>query len=360
MNEILSYELLGRTVSVYVTAAAILLGAIIVLEIFRKVALRLMRKRLGTETEKDPFPVQLVRRFLIPGLYLGAIYAALNVLNLPENVWQVLRAAFIAIITWYAVRFLVASVGVSFSNFLNKSPDPDANRLKPLRAMVNLVIWVVGVLFLLSNLGFDITTIVAGLGIGGIAIALAAQAMLGDLFSYFVIFTDKPFEVGDFVIFDDVLGTIEKVGLKTTHIRSLSGEQIIVSNSQLTSAKVRNYKRMEERRILFRIGVTYDTGSQRIREIPGIIRGIIEADSRARFDRCHFAEYGDSSLLFETVYYVLSPDYTVYMDVQHDINLAIYDAFEERDIEFAFPTRTLYVHGAGATAGNSPGGTGSE
>ena len=166
---------------------------------------------------------------------------------------------------------------------------------------------------------------------------------MGDLFNYFVIFFDRPFELGDFIIFDDKLGSIEKIGIKTTRIRALGGEQLVVSNSALVNARLHNYKRMERRRIVFRIGVTYQTPSQQLEEIPRIIRGIIESIDLTQFDRSHFQGYGDFALSFETVYYVLTSDYAVYMDIQQEINLRIYKTFEEREIEFAYPTQTLYL-----------------
>jgi small-conductance mechanosensitive channel len=185
--------------------------------------------------------------------------------------------------------------------------------------------------------------VVAGLGIGGIAVALAAQAVLGDLFSYFSILMDRPFELGDFIIIDDYMGTIEHIGIKTTRIRSLGGEQLVFSNTDLTGSRIRNYKRMEQRRIVFRIGVVYQTPVEKLKEIPGIIKGIMDAIPEARTDRAHFASYGDSSLDFEIVYYVLTGDYNKYMDIQQEINLSLAEEFERRGIEFAYPTRTLFI-----------------
>jgi small-conductance mechanosensitive channel len=202
----------------------------------------------------------------------------------------------------------------------------------------------VAFLLALDNLGFDITALVAGLGIGGIAVALAVQSVLGDLFASLSIVLDKPFVIGDFIIVDQYLGTVEHVGLKTTRIRSLSGEQVIFSNSDLLTSRVRNFKRMYERRIVFEVGVTYQTSYENVAAIPSMIRSIIEAQGETRFDRSHFKSYGDSSLVYETVYYVRSPDFNVYMDTQQAINLALYQEFAKRGIDFAYPTRTLYVH----------------
>jgi small-conductance mechanosensitive channel len=176
-----------------------------------------------------------------------------------------------------------------------------------------------------------------------VAVALSVQNILGDLFASLSIILDKPFVIGDFLIIDDYMGSVEYVGLKTTRVRSLSGEQLIFSNSDLLKSRIRNYGRMFERRVVFSIGVTYDTSREKLRRIPGIIREAIEAEDKTRFDRSHFMNYGDYSLQFETVYYVLSADYNSYMDIQQAIYFAIHEAFEQEGIEFAYPTQTLFV-----------------
>lgn len=224
-----------------------------------------------------------------------------------------------------------------------------ATTLAALGFVARLVLWSVLVLLGLHNLGVNVTALIAGLGIGGIAVALAVQNILGDLFSSVAIVLDRPFELGDFVIIDDTLGTVEHIGLKTTRIRSLSGEQIVVGNSQLLESRIRNYKRMAERRIVFSLGVTYETPHDLVARIPAIIREIIEARDGVRFDRAHFQKYGDFALVFEAVYYVLSPDYNRYMDTQQAINLGVLQRFQREGIAFAYPTQTLLVPGLAGT-----------
>ena len=211
---------------------------------------------------------------------------------------------------------------------------------------VRLAAWSLIGLLLLSNLGFDITALVAGLGIGGIAVALALQNILGDVFASLSIVLDKPFVVGDFIIVDEVLGTVEYVGLKTTRLRSLSGEQIVMSNTDLLNSRIRNYKRMAERRVIFSFGVVYQTPPAKLERIPQIARQCIEACQGTRFDRAHFQSFGDSGLLFEVVYYVLSAEYNVYMDIQQAVNLTLVRTFAAEGIEFAYPTRTIYMQAA--------------
>ena len=209
-----------------------------------------------------------------------------------------------------------------------------------------LVLWSLVVILLLDNLGIDVTALIAGLGVGGIAIALAVQTILGDLFASMSIVLDKPFAVGDFLIIDTHMGAVEYVGLKTTRIRSLSGEQLVISNTDLLGSRIRNYGRMFERRVVFKLGVTYQTPRDKLKLIPQILREAILEQDKVRFDRAHFQAYGASSLDFEIVYYVLGPDYNLYMDIQQAINLRIHERFEQEGIEFAYPTQTLYVYRA--------------
>ena len=214
-----------------------------------------------------------------------------------------------------------------------------------------LSLWAITLILVVQNMGYDATGLVTGLGIGGIAIALAVQKVLGDLFASLSIVLDKPFVHGDFVIFDTYLGNIEHIGIKSTRIRSLTGEQIVCSNSDLLNTRIRNFKRMHERRIVFALGVTYQTPADKLEKIPVMIREIVDNRELVRFDRSHFKAYGDFSLNFETVYYVLSPDYPVYMDIQQDINLKLFRKFEEEGIEFAYPTQTVFVEKSNGETG---------
>ncbi|MDE2996263.1 MAG: mechanosensitive ion channel [Bacteroidota bacterium] len=227
----------------------------------------------------------------------------------------------------------------------------DAGQITAARAMGmvgRLVLWTIIFLALLDNFGVDVTALVAGLGIGGIAIALAVQNVLADLLAYVSIIADRPFVFGDFLVVGDNSGTVEHIGIKTTRIRSLSGEQIVFSNSDLLGSRVRNFKRMNERRALFTIGVTYDTKHEVLQSIPQILESAVGAQENVRFDRAHMKGFGDFSIDYEVVYYMLVPDYAVYMDTQEAINLAIHRSFTDKGIEFAFPTQTLHIERADA------------
>ena len=338
--------ILGNTPLGYLQSLAILVIGILGVLLLHLIVGRRLKKKSAEHDHVGRWWIAnlLFRRILIPLLYLGVLRFALAYLELSQALQLFLKGATAAVIAVIAVRAALFLFETSLRKYAaTVGRQEDEKRVKPLLSLISFILWIIAAVFLLDNLGFNISTLVAGLGVSGIAVAIAAQGILGDLFNYFVIFFDRPFELGDFIIFDDKMGSIEAIGVKTTRIRTLSGEQLIVSNSTLVNARVHNYKRMHERRIVFRIGVTYDAGSEKLASIPGIIRSIIEGIDRTRFDRSHFQAYGDFALTFETVYYVLSPDYALYMDIQQEINLKLYTAFEEAGIEFAFPTQTLML-----------------
>jgi small-conductance mechanosensitive channel len=208
-----------------------------------------------------------------------------------------------------------------------------------------LVIWALAFLLALENLGAEIGPLLAGLGIGGIAVALAVQTVLGDLLASMSIALDKPFSVGDFLAIDAFMGTVEHIGVKSTRLRSLSGEQIVMSNADILRSRVRNFGRMQERRVAMMLGVTYDTPRDVLRAIPQALREIVNAQSQTRFDRCHFMAYGQSALQFELVFFVTNADFNVYADIQQATNLAILDRFDEMGVKFAFPTTRLITDG---------------
>ncbi|PKL99353.1 MAG: mechanosensitive ion channel protein MscS, partial [Gammaproteobacteria bacterium HGW-Gammaproteobacteria-9] len=207
--------------------------------------------------------------------------------------------------------------------------------------MIRIVVWTMMLLSILANLGVDITAMVASLGVGGIAIALAVQTLLSDIFASLSIGVDKPFEIGDFVVFGEVAGNIEHIGLKTTRIRALSGEQVVIANADLLRQIVHNYKRMNTRRIVFKFGITYNTPTDKVKEVAALVKRIIDGIEVAKFDRAHFLGFDDSQLTFEVVYIMQVSDYNRYMDTQQEINLALLEGMREMGVQFAFPTRSV-------------------
>jgi small-conductance mechanosensitive channel len=215
--------------------------------------------------------------------------------------------------------------------------------LNVFKVTAQIVLWVTILLLLLDNLGFNISTLVTSLGIGGVAIALAVQNILGDLFASLSIAMDKPFVVGDSIQVDDFSGTVKRIGLKTTRVQSFSGEELVFSNGDLLRSRLHNFQHIAERQILFTFGVTYDTKADQIEKINTIVRQAIESQPKTRFKRVHFKQFDNSSLTFEVVYSMLDQDYLVYMDTQQSINIAMLSQFSAAGIAFAFPTQTLNI-----------------
>lgn len=344
---------LGNTLLQWVLALGIFLLVLPVVRLLVRFLARRVRSVAGrTRTELDDLAADLLEGTKVWVFIVVALWAGSLVLLGPWNP----RAATIArlgillqvgfwladILRWYLERYRAERVAAD---------DPGAaTAIGAMSFLGRVALWSVVLLTALAMLGFEIAPALAGLGVGGIAVALAVQNILGDLFASLSIVFDQPFVIGDFIIVGDMPGTVEYVGLKTTRVRALSGEQLIFSNSDLLNSRIRNFKRMDERRVVFKFGVQYDTGYEKLNRIPGIVREIVEGMEQARFDRAHFASFGDSSLDFEVVYYMLVPDYTVYMDVQQAINLELYRRMEALEVEFAFPTRTLHVNLDGAAA----------
>lgn len=276
-----------------------------------------------------------------------ALYAGTTALEVPDRIGRVIDILAVLGLMLQAAVWINRFIQGILQRRIEASRGVDGESVTALTLLgfgARVLVWTLMLLLVLDHLGFDITALVTGLGIGGVAIALAVQNILGDLFASLSIVLDKPFVVGDFVVIDNLRGNVEQIGIKTTRIRSLDGELLVFSNADLLKSRIQNYRRMQERRILFTFGVTYQTPAGQLERIPQLVRQIIEARDGTRFDRAHFRDYGDSSLNFEIVYYVLSPDYGIYMDVQHAINLEIYRRFADEGIEFAYPTRTLYVN----------------
>ncbi|HEX7060541.1 MAG TPA: mechanosensitive ion channel family protein [Woeseiaceae bacterium] len=345
--ETLEYELFGNSLLAWGTAAAVFVAAWLLLGIARRVT----QSRLQTFSEAHEAMAWKIAAHTISQtrgwfLFLIALVIAAQFVVLPASVNSVLeKGATIGLLVqlglWATAAF---AVGMRLRHERRVAVDPSAvAAMDVLGFVLRVAIWTFVVLLALDNLGVEITALVAGLGIGGIAVALAVQNILGDLFASLSILLDKPFVGGDFLDVNGYLGSVEKIGIKTTRLRSISGEQLILSNNDLLNSRIRNYGRMFERRVVFTVGVTYQTPPDKLRRIPGILMGALEGHEKVRVDRAHFQKFGDSALIFEVVYYVTSADYSLYMDIQQEANLTIYEQFAEEQIEFAYPTQTLYV-----------------
>ena len=308
-------------------------------------------RRLGQIAERTPTRWDDALVFALRGtrvwlLVLVALFPAANALALPEHVrrWVdgVASVALAVQMGLWAGRFIDQLITESRESAMRSDPEM-ATGLAAMSFIARLVLWSLLCLLLLDNLGFNVSTLLAGLGVGGIAVGLALQNILGDLFSSLSIVLDKPFQIGHFVVIDGFSGTVENIGLKTTRIRSLSGEMLVFSNTDLTKARLRNYRHMQERRIVFAFGVCYDTPAAVVAQIPQQVREAVEQREHVRFDRAHFKDFGESALNFEVVYWMTTADYAVYMDTQQAINLELMRRMEQLSVEFAFPTRTVQL-----------------
>ena len=317
-----------------------------VLPLLRAFIARRLRKRVDTH----PVAFLLYLRTIVNStkrlfMFAVAIYLAMRWLEIPRRADRILDTAILVILWWQVALWLTAVVRHSIDTRREHADAgaDGAESLNILRFVGTLVVWVVALLMLLANLGIEIGPLIAGLGIGGVAIALAVQNVLGDLFASLSIALDKPFRIGDFLVIGDEKGTVEQIGIKSTRLRSLSGEQIVVSNGDLLKSRVRNYGLLYERRTSFRVGIVYETAPELVREVPRLLEAAIRAQEKTRFDRAHFAKLGESSLEFEAVYYVLDAEYNTFMNIQQAINLQLMDEFARLGIVFAYPTTRQYT-----------------
>lgn len=303
-----------------------------------------------TKSDIDDFVIKLVNELKPPFYLLIAFYIAIRPLEFSDVMDKIIFGLFITIIIFQSILILQNVIDYILERKILKNVEgvDDAKNkkaaIKLLSQIFKIVLWVVGMLMILANLGVDITSLVAGLGVGGIAIAFALQGILGDLFASFSIFLDQPFKVGNYVQAGTEAGTVKKVGIKTSRIQTLNGEELVIANTDIASARIRNFSKMDKRRIKFNIGIVYGTKSQRLKEIPEIIKSIIKRERDAEFGRAKFTTFGDSALIFEILYHVKSSDLDLYLDIQERVNLAIYEEFERKKIEFAFPSQTVYVN----------------
>lgn len=276
--------------------------------------------------------------FVVVALFVGT-----SRLELPPRAHLAMRAAAVLALLLQAALWAERAIAATVER-ARASGDASRKATVEVIAFVGRVaLWSIVVLLGLANLGIDVTALVTGLGIGGVAVALAAQNFLGDLVASLAIGLDRPFAIGDFIEVGGFSGTVEKVGWKTTRLRSLSGEQLVFSNNDLLGSRLRNFERMEERRVLLGFGVDYATALERLEEIPALARALVEREPLARFERAHLKGFGDSALLFEVVYFVRGREMLPFMDVQQRVNLGLCRALAERGIGFAFPTRTLHL-----------------
>lgn len=335
----------------WVAAIGLFLTLTIVFWFIRAVALGyLHRLSKKTKTDIDDVAIEAVQGIRAWVYTVAALFLSLQFFNVPELLDKVLISVFLFSVVWQLIEVSTTFTDYAAKRFLEKDadgdgvPDPNSATASEMVTMIaRIVLWAFGGIFILSNLGVEVTSLVAGLGIGGIAVAFALQGILSDLFSSFSLYFDKPFRIGDFIVIGEHSGTVEKIGIKTTRIRTLQGEELVVSNAELTTTRVQNFKKMTERRVPVQFGILYETPVDKVRKVLEIVKDIFDNLESARLDRVHFTTYGDSALMYEVIYYVGSSDYTEYLNAQQQFNFALMEEFAKEGIEFAYPTQTLYV-----------------
>jgi small-conductance mechanosensitive channel len=354
-SRILDYRILGNTVrDVLVTLAGILIGVLLVRLFQVYIVGRLRKTFAATATTWDDLLITLLEKNVIPALYVLIVWLGLRDFHMKASIQSGLRTLTTVAVTLLAIRMAMAVVNHSIRSYWNRhGGERTAAREKNLNGIITfikIVVWILGFIMLLDNIGIKVSGFVAGLGITGIAVALAAQAILGDLFSYFVIFFDQPFEVGHVIKVDNFTGEVEHIGLKTTRLRSGDGEQIIISNKNLTDSRVQNFKRMHRRRVVFNLDVDQDAPVETLRALPALIKAQYERFADVTFERSHFKQFMEGGSRFETSYVVETPDFNRHMDIQHEANLGIREEMEKAGIRLAVPSRTLRLRTEGEEA----------
>ncbi len=347
---------LGNTLWEYTLAFGVFLAVFIGLGIFKSViALRLKKLAEKSTTDFDDTLVAVVTNIGFFVYVIISVWFGIKMITVHHLIQQIIDIFFLIALTYQVMHIVVSLTEYVFTKYAERTKKEEGeadgegldehmqSMVRILRTIIKVIVWIIGLLLILSNLNVNISSLVASLGIGGIAVALALQNVLSDLFSSFSIYLDKPFKVGDFINVAEQSGTVERIGMKSTRIKTLQGEQLVISNKELTSAQVRNFKKMERRRVVFTLSVAYETGAKKLEKIPSMVQKIIEETEGLEFSRCHFATYGPYSLDFEVVFFVESSSYVEYMDHKQEVNLAIYSAFEKEKIDFAYPTRTVYM-----------------
>ncbi len=336
----------NNTLSQYAWALAIFFILIIVFKLIKnKLWFRLEKISKHSKTDIDDKLVKMGESIHFSFYAISALWLSSRLLNLDILILNIINILFIIVIFNQLTIFLQALLKYWVEKKVENKAEI-ANIFSLLSVSLKIILWLLALLLILSNLGININSLIAGLGIGGIAIALAAQSLLSDIFASITIYFDKPFKVGDFIVLDDneTMGTVEKIGFKTTRLRALNGEEIIITNSDLLAHKIHNYKGMKKRRVVINFGVVYSTSQEKMKQIPYLVKNIIDDIPEIDFSRAHFKEFGDSALIFEVVYFVATGDYNAYMDYNQTLHLRLKEKFEQEKIAMAFPTQTIYLN----------------
>jgi len=338
----------GNDLQTWLIALGLFAGTIIILQVIKRIIkIRLAALIKKSSTEIDDVFLPLIREtrllfFVVLGVYIGS-----TVLSLPQSDQEILnRVLYLGLFLqsgFWGMGLINYYVNRGVSGKLDEDDGEVATTIDIFGLIAKIALWILVGLLILDNFEVEVNSLIASLGIGGIAVALAVQNVLGDLFASLSIAMDKPFVIGDLIVVDEYTGTVQDIGLKSTRIRSLSGEELVFSNTDLLSSRIRNYKGLQERRNVLTFGVSYDTPHEKLQSVPDMVQDAITDLEKVRFDRCHLKEMGDFALMYETVYYVEDPDYSYFMDVQEKINLVLNQRFQEEEIGLPYPTQKVLL-----------------
>jgi len=337
-------EIFSNGIFRWLISAGVFFLSYLVLKIFKTAVLsRLKKIAKKTKNEFDDVIINGLDAIHWPFNLFISVYVAQYVLLVSPKIQSILYYILIITVSYYLIRVIQAAIDVFIQKIITQKDKEGQEMIKLISTIVKVALWIIAAMLILSNLGYNITSLMAGFGVGGIVIAFAVQKMVSDLFSSLSIYFDKPFQPDDFVKIESDMGTVKSIGMRTTRLTSLQGEELIIPNSEIVVAKIQNFGKMKQRRVNFEIGVTYDTPKSKLEAIPAMIEKIIKAQKKAIFDRCYFKTFGDFSLGFDIVYFTNSGDYVEYLKIQQAINLEIIKIFEKEKIEIAFPTQTVHI-----------------
>lgn len=347
INEFLLKEIGSNEIREYLLAFLVVVAIVLITFLIRTIFVYRLRK-IVTKSFSDLDDL-ILKAFDVLNWPLASIIGfnlAIRALTIPQSYLNIINVASSILILFFGIR-LINNIVNYFANKMiikldSQKRESDSAVLKIISNFLGVVIWIIGGIMILENVGYDVSTLVAGVGVSSIAIAFALQNILSDIFASVSIFFDKPFKVGDFIKVDEDSGTVQKIGIKSSRIKTLDGEELVLPNQTITKSKIRNYVDLKKRRHLFSIGVTYETPNTKLKKIPTIIQKLIETNKFTEFDRVHFKKYSDFALEFEISYYVNKKSYKEFLDVVQEINIGIKEAFEKEKIDFAYPTHVTY------------------
>ncbi len=344
MKEIFNYILWGNSLKQYFISLTIFIVLILILWLIKKMEISHLKKLINkTQSEVKYVIIKCLKILRWPFYTILSLWIALQFIKMPAHIHQYFSYFVLIIVVYYLVKIALELINFWTNKIIQKKKESEAkvdtSAIHLLNTLAKILIWIIAILIVLQNLGINITALIAGLGIGGLALALALQSILSDILACFSIYFDRPFEIGDSINVGDVTGIVKKIGLQSTRLLSVTGEEIIISNKELTKNKIKNYRKMQKRISEFTFVIKYETPVEKLKKIPKIVEEIIKSIELCEFQGAHFQKFGEYGLIFDVVFNVSTPDYNRYLDIQEKINLDLKEALEKEKIDFAYLTQ---------------------